>query len=78
MIRKKLWFAIHKDRQERLGPFTSQLEASKEVLDGAGYPLPGCYVWPELEIKLNANIDGNIEASLYDINIFPIDIPRKS
>jgi hypothetical protein len=41
-----VWFAAFGG--ERFGPFASQHEASKAVLNSYGMPQPGAFVWPVL------------------------------
>jgi len=73
-----IWFSIHGDREARLGPFKSHVEAVKAVMDEAGYPLPGCYTWPEEAPKAAPREhNGNIIELIADPSKYPIDIPQK-
>ncbi len=54
------WYAIA-EGLPKLGPFSSQSQATKKILDKDGMPLPGSFVWPieasKAPLKATAKID---------------------
>jgi hypothetical protein len=69
-MKKTKWYAIAQDRLARLGPFETQLVASKAVMDENQHPLPGCFVWPE-EIPVTQFDNGNSTSDTLPCNVVP-------